>query len=525
MKAATQSIGVRDVRELANHRVGRLLNRGESEKLQHIPGLVVTERSMEGPRDAVSVALIRLGKETNLAPLGWKSTPPANLEILYEYQKRGVAWLVQRIREGGAALLADDMGLGKTAQALAVADVLGCEKILVVCPKSVTLTWRKQIQKWCNREPYLAKTGKHAADPEVLKQRFVVVSYDLCGSLHPDYTPDIMLLDEAHMFRGRASKRFKRVSEMSAMCQFRLGMTGTPMWDRPRDFYSLLHVLFRGRLGSSYAFDYAYCGATPGTHGGLITKSATRSDELKHRLSFYMLRREKKEVAQQLPELRRDIIWLEGDKESENSLRRVMLKTKGWTVADALMACGDYKVEAACERAADARRFLVLTWTRRHAKEIHSKLMEKFDTESVLITGEMSVKQREAAVEVARANGIGVVATIDSTGQGVDGLQHVADVGIFHTLDWTPLKLLQAEARLHRIGQNNGVQWQYLAVKNSMDEFVVSTVIEKLDMWRGIMGQHSNRNVRDAFAASKEVDASVTKALYDAMEKDGDFDE
>jgi SWI/SNF-related matrix-associated actin-dependent regulator 1 of chromatin subfamily A len=257
----------------------------------------------------------------------------------------------------------------------------------------------------------------------------------------------------------------------------------------------------------------------------LVTKGATNSDELKLRLSFSMLRREKKEVAQQLPELRRDIIWLEGDRESENALRRVMMKTKGYTVADALMACGDYKVEAACERAADARRFLVLTWTRRHAHEIHKRLIEKYDTESIVITGEMSVKQREAAVITAAKNKIGVVATIDSTGQGVDGLQHVADVGIFHTLDWTPLKLLQAEARLHRIGQNNGVQWQYLAVKNSMDEFVVSTVVEKLDQWRGIMGQHSNRNVRDGFAASKDVDASVTKALYEAMSSEGDYGE
>lgn len=510
----------------ANHRVGRLLNPGDAAKLDNIPGLIVKERSMEGPRDAVSVALMRLGKDSTLAPMSWKSQPVQNMaKSMYPYQASGVAWLVQRIKEGGAALLADDMGLGKSYQAICVAQQLGCEKVLIVCPKSVTLTWRKQLQKWVNADPYLAKSGKHAADPKVLTQKYVVVSYDLCGQLHMDYMPDIMLLDEAHMFRGRASKRFKRVNEMAALAQYRLGMTGTPMWDRPRDFFALLHVLFRNRLGNSWAFDFAYCGAVPGTHGGLVTKGATRSDELKHRLQFMMLRREKGEVAQELPELRRDIIWLEGNKDSKNALRRVMLKTKGYTVADALMACGDYKVEAACERAADARQFLVLTWTRRHAHEIHERLRKEYDTESVLITGEMSVKQREAAVEVARVNRIGVVATIDSTGQGVDGLQHVADVGIFHTLDWTPLKLLQAEARLHRIGQKAGVQWQYLAVKNSMDEFVVETVITKLDQWRGIMGQHSNRNVRDSFAASKEVDASVTKALYEAMSSEGDYDD
>jgi len=473
----------------------------------------------------MSVALTRLGKESSLQPLGWKTSTPTALPNLYDYQARGVTWLVRRIEEGGAALLADDMGLGKTAQALAVAKSLRCERVLVVAPKSVTLTWRKQIQKWAGVDPYLAKTGKHALDPKVLTSPFVVVSYDLAGKLHPDYMADIMLLDEAHMFRGRASRRFKRVSEMAALCQYRLGITGTPMWDRPRDFYALLHVLFRNRFGNSWAFDFAYCGAVHGTHGGLVTSGATHSDELKHRLSFYMLRREKKEVATELPELRRDIIWLEGTKETENALRRVMLKTKGYTVADALLACGDYKVEAACERAADARQFLLLTWTRRHAHQIHDLLREKYETESVVITGEMSVKQREAAVLVAQKNKCGVVATIDSTGQGVDGLQHVADIGIFHTLDWTPLKLLQAEARLHRIGQRSGVQWQYLAVKNSMDEFVVSTVIEKLDQWRGIMGQHSNRNVRDAFAASKDVDAVVTKALYDSMKEGGDFDE
>lgn len=50
-------------------------------------------------------------------------------------------------------ILADEMGLGKTIQAIAfIAFLSQFEKIngkhLIVCPKSVILNWKEELNKW-----------------------------------------------------------------------------------------------------------------------------------------------------------------------------------------------------------------------------------------------------------------------------------------------------------------------------------------------------------------------------------------
>ena len=61
---------------------------------------------------------------------------------LYPYQADGIAFLLSKKR----AILADDMGLGKTRQAI-VAMEAGCPEgtILVVCPASIKLNWKREI--------------------------------------------------------------------------------------------------------------------------------------------------------------------------------------------------------------------------------------------------------------------------------------------------------------------------------------------------------------------------------------------
>src|SRR5271156_3541594 len=66
---------------------------------------------------------------------------------LFEHQKVGVEFLVNR----KSALLADSMGLGKTRQALVAALQLYRERkidrVLVLAPAAVRLSWRQEIEK------------------------------------------------------------------------------------------------------------------------------------------------------------------------------------------------------------------------------------------------------------------------------------------------------------------------------------------------------------------------------------------
>ena len=492
---------------------------GSRLKLEHIPGLAVWDTYCEGTLDAIAVVAQRLGWEVpqEKAPLPLTQALPVEL---HQYQRDGVQWLRSRLKQGAGVLLADDMGLGKTAQAICTALSLCVDRTLVVCPASVRETWRAQVKRWAGKDATIVDDGVKAAS---LKgdEPWVVVSYDLVHKLEAAYLPQFLILDEAHLLRGRSSKRSKRLMEFSALCQLRLGMTGTPMWDRPRDFWQLLQVLFRNRFGSGWDFDHAYCGASINAHGGLDNQGCSRPDELRLRLSHYMLRREKVQVMGQLPPLTRNVVWLPPSGTATQAMRSFYLKT-GSSMTDALLASSDAKMQAACERAADARRFLLCTWTKAAASEMHRRLNEEYDTPCLLITGDSSHKHRQAAIAEARAAKCGLVATYDSTGVGVDGIQHVAEYGILHTFPWEPNKLRQLEDRLHRMGQENAVQWDYLACKDSMDEVVIHTVVEKFDQWRSVMGHQSNRKARDTLADSVALEAEVMRSIYDALPDGGD---
>lgn len=63
--------------------------------------------------------------------------------LLYPHQSDEVAFLLSKKR----VVLADDMGLGKTRQAIVAMNVGASDgAILVVCPASLKLNWRREIR-------------------------------------------------------------------------------------------------------------------------------------------------------------------------------------------------------------------------------------------------------------------------------------------------------------------------------------------------------------------------------------------
>ena len=111
--------------------------------------------------------------------------------------------------------------------------------------------------------------------------------------------------------------------ERSKGASYRLALSGTPMWGRPRDLWMLLKVLFPDyRFGTANEFDYAYCAAFVNKWGGKENKGVSRSEELRKRLAFVMLRRTKAEIGDQLPSLTRVIRWVPAEKRATQALEK-----------------------------------------------------------------------------------------------------------------------------------------------------------------------------------------------------------
>lgn len=94
---------------------------------------------------------------------------------LYPHQSDGVAFLLSKRR----VILADDMGLGKTRQAIVAMEVgAPMGKILVVCPTSLKLNWKREI-RLVDPGASIEVLGVDRDAPE--DARWIIVNYDILG--------------------------------------------------------------------------------------------------------------------------------------------------------------------------------------------------------------------------------------------------------------------------------------------------------------------------------------------------------
>lgn len=143
------------------------------------------------------------------------------------------------------SILAADPRLGKTATAIWLQQRRNCN-CLIICPAYLIANWKREIGKWApNASVTTFKSGKEIY--EVFDSDFVVTSYDLVRkSEHLFEWADMVVIDEAHALKNTSSQR----SQFIHRCIFENSvkyvhlLTGTPIKNRVREFFSLLAITY-----------------------------------------------------------------------------------------------------------------------------------------------------------------------------------------------------------------------------------------------------------------------------------------
>lgn len=445
---------------------------------------------------------------------------------LREYQKEGAARLIELCKKHGGAILSDDMGLGKTAQSISVANQLrGSGDILIVCPASVRAQWCDEIRKWAIT-PYLvfelgppskAKFKKNWAQClEVTCQKYAVVSYNLAEKAADIVKPRVLIIDEAHNIKGRRNPWVNVLKDLARSTPYRLALTGTPIWSRPRDFWSILNIVGGYKVSETARnFDLRYCNGHDGAWGW-VNDGATNLNELQERVAGISVRRTKGEVLKELPDITRVVRWVDAKpgSEAKREFKTALVDGKSDNAWPAIRATLEEKIPEAVAACVQAGQFVCFTHLREHSEKI-AELINAEGIKAFVINGKMPADMRVAIIAKAYAENAGLVATIDSCSAGVN-LQHVAYQGVMHTIDWVPAKLMQAEGRLHRIGQKNAVTWTYIALRESIDERIVHQVVNRLDTWRLTMESKGDgsQDLRSAFTDTEVADKAVLDSLF-----------
>lgn len=445
---------------------------------------------------------------------------------LMDFQKLGLDFL-EKTR--GVALLADEMGLGKTVQTLAyLAQHPEAAPAVVVAPLVTLENWGREVHKFLRmpdqdepRMPRVAKIRKGArrALPEA---DIYLINYELVGKRVKDLLeakPRTVVFDEIQNLRNPKSKRFA-ASELLARDSgvvHRIGLSGTPIYNRGIEMHGISDILRPGALGERYEFVGKYCDYT-----GDRTASDRRKplSEVLHR--NLMLRRRKSEVMADLP--------------GKNRIQQIVeIDAEQYDLAVESMYQKMEAAKALADKASEAERKSLLSEFNQEAREMRiqerqvagvakaphvveylNMLLTDYEEEKfvvfchhrevhrilyrglrqalpVQIIGGQSDRARQAAIDQFQSDPEcrAIICGLRAGNLGVN-LTSAAYV-IFAELDWSPAIHLQAEDRLHRIGQKRAVFSHYLVGRGTFDEFLANTLTSKASEISNALGDKVER--------------------------------
>ena len=413
---------------------------------------------------------------------------------LYNFQSQAVDFLN---KANGRALIADEQGLGKTIEALYwISTKPDIKSILVICPASVIYKWEAEILKWDkSRTVQVLRTSKE----ELSTKNYIIMSYSIMTRRNIELTEqvwDCVIFDECHKIKDSRASR-SRVAK-SIESKHILALSGTPLVNRPVEFYNILHMINPSQWGTWWSFTQRYCGAH-NTYWGRDVTGASNLEELSARLQNTMIRRLKKDVLQELPDITRTKIPILVDASEINQAYRNLWETLhkdredtgGNNVLAQLttlrQAVGRAKVSTVVEIAKDlldanSEKKIVIYAVHKEVVRMLEEELRPYGVSS--ITGDVNNEERSKRQLKFQNDYMPRIMIISiAGGEGIDLFR--ADGLIMGEREWSCTTEEQAEARLHRIGQKNAVEVFYPIAMNTIDEDIDSLIESK----RYILGQ------------------------------------
>ena len=451
---------------------------------------------------------------------------------LRPYQEEGLNWLWFLYCHGLSGLLCDDMGLGKTHQAMALLSAVIHEdeeksnKYLVVCPTSVIYHWQELLKRFLPEIRVCTYYGlERTLEDFEESYDLLLTSYGILRTGRENlkaYRFEVAIFDEIQIAKNYASQTHKALRSIRA--QMKLGLSGTPIENRLRELKSLIDIALPGYMPSDPVFRDVFI--NPIEKHQDTEKKALLSKLIKP----FILRRKKSEVLTDLPEKIEEIAYCDLSAEQMDLYRQVAFKMRDTVYQDLknnikpVSFVHIFSALSTLKQICD-HPSLVLE----KPKPYHAHHSGKWDLFVELLNEALGSGQKVvifsqylemlAIIEShLKKKGIGFatikgstrdrpeqlrrfredpkcevfVASLLAAGVGID--LTVASIVIHYDRWWNPAKENQATDRVHRIGQNRGVQVFKLVTKNSIEEHIHDMIERKKGLIEDIIGGEDQIN-------------------------------
>ncbi len=520
-----------------------------STDVPNIPGCKLTDSWLEVPYTAWELACVielleDLGASRRPGSADVYNEPTVD-RALYPHQFDGVDFILDR----AGTVLADEMGTGKTATAAVAAAAVALKHaprpVLIIGTLAVQQTWRRELQALgLIKEPtdWCALQSRDIDDKSFWRgSKWYYVHFEVVKawwSMIYRERPCAVIIDEAHYVKNGQTQRSAGAALAVAGSVKRILLTGTPVENRPSDLYNLLTIACGPKTwGYPSDFRKRYCGAV---HNGytLVDMGPTNVEELRARLSTAYLRRTTEDAGISLPEFIRTTHYSELGKfrKEYDAVANTLTDFETGELGALVRAIAEglqpkvlseltrlrqitsrAKVPSTREYVISAleqdEAIVVFTWERETATQIYNGLgaFRKF-----LAHGGVSQRERDLAIDEFQASQepAALITTYGAMREGVT--LHRARICVLHDQSWVLSEMLQAEKRVHRLGQKRNCQAVWMLAMESMDTLIAPILLRKADLIAEILG--IKHDIRDdvgltELAGRKDADALVEQAL------------
>ncbi len=437
---------------------------------------------------------------------------------------------------GGKALLADEVGLGKTIEVGMILKEMHYREtsgsVLILTPAQLAKQWQGELREKfglefiCNYDDEFQGFDAHDR---------IIASIDTAKSdrhratvLARDW--DVLVMDEAHYVKNESTDRYELIDKLTYGYAFFL--TATPIQNELTDLYNIVSLLRPGLFGSRDTFHQYFVDNGQET---LVNR-----DELQRRLGQVMIRNRREEtdidftdriidtrtfepstaendlydaVTDYVQEaysqdrgqklvlmlLQKEVVSSPAALEQTilkqlNENNELTHKSELEEIVEKVNAIDTVtKEERLFDIVEEARdhvemgRVIVFTQFRPTQRRVLD-VLEKQGYTTHAFHGGHSSEEKEEIIDRFREDG-GVLVSTDAMNEGRN-LQF-CNIMVNYDLPWNPMKVEQRIGRIHRIGQKRKVYVFNMALKGTIEEYVLDRLYHKIDLFQQTVGELS----------------------------------
>jgi len=445
--------------------------------------------------------------------------------IPYPHQIKTAEKVLKQMR--GQVILADEVGLGKTIEAgIILKEYLLrglVKRALILTPASLCWQWYQELAEKFQIYAGIQKSEWDWEHADILIASIDTAKLEPHASIIQNIAYDIVIIDEAHKLKNSTTKSWQLVNSLQK--KYCLMLTATPVQNNLKELYNLITLLKPGQLGSYRSFKQKFMQdlrtpKNPGQLRQLLSEVLIRNRRGEGTVQFTKrnvypivveLTPPERALYDQITELIRASSKLTPFQ--TNILPLITLQRE---VCSSFYAAGvtlqkiyekynldpDAKIVTLMNEAVKVRqnskcdiieelvsriqdRVIIFTEYKASQEYIRYRL-EKANYRTFAFDGTLSRNRKQWVRYLFQKEG-GILVSTESGGEGLN-FQFCNHV-INYDLPWNPMRLEQRIGRVHRLGQTKDVHIYNLVTKDTIEEYIMFLLHEKINMFQMVLGE------------------------------------